>query len=133
LDADATGMPFGRNQRKPSIRAEPLAPTLARLYGRAVHGYLVERYWPGVSSDDVREACLRLTASDGPATTFRGAVVVPGDETVFFQFTAISRAEVIAACGSAGLRCDRLVAADYWEPSVPRGHEGDQLRPAMDT
>jgi hypothetical protein len=133
LDADDTGMPFERNQRKPSIRAEPLAPAFARLYGRAVHGYLVERYWPGLSADEVREACLRLTASDGPATTFRGAVVVPGDETVFFQFTAISGAEVIAACASAGLRCDRLVAADYWEPSVPRGHEGGQLRSATDT
>jgi hypothetical protein len=98
-----------------------------------VHGYLVERYWPGITADEVREACARLSASDGLATTFRGAVVVPGDETVFFQFTAISTAEVIAACASAGLRCDRLVAADYWEPSVPHGHEDGQLRPATDT
>jgi hypothetical protein len=116
LDADDKGLPFGRNQRKPSIRAEPLAPALARPYGRAVHGYLVERYWPGVSAGEVREACLRLTATDGPATTFLGAVVVPGDETVFFKFTADSGAGVIAACVSAGVRCDRLVAAEYWEP-----------------
>jgi hypothetical protein len=134
LEADDTGVPSGRNQRKPSIRAEALVPVFARLYGRAVHGYLVERYWPGVSADEVREACLRLTASGSPATTtFLGAVVVAGDETVFFQFTALSGADVIAVCASAGLRCDRLVAADYWEPSVPRSHEDGELGSASDT
>jgi hypothetical protein len=108
-------------------------PAFARLYGRAVHGYLVERYWPGVSADEVREACLRITAGEDPATTFLGAVVVAGDETVFFQFTALSGADVIAVCASAGLRCDRLVAADYWEPSVPRSHEDGELGSASDT
>jgi hypothetical protein len=98
-----------------------------------VDGYLVERYWPGVSGDEVREACQRFTAADGPATTFLGAVVVTGDETVFFQFTAISGAAVSAACASAGVRCDRLVAADYWAPSVPLSHEDGELRPAADT
>jgi hypothetical protein len=98
-----------------------------------VDGYLVERYWPGVSGDDVREACLRVTATDGPTTTFLGVVVVPGDETVFFHFTAVSGAAVSAACSSAGVRCDRLVAVDYWAPSAPLGHEGGELRPAADT
>jgi hypothetical protein len=133
LDADDTGLSFGRNQRKPSIRAEALVPVFARLYRRAVHGYLVERYWPDVSADEVQEACVRLTASDGAATTFLGAVVVAGDETVFFQFTALSGDEVIAVCASAGLRCDRLVAADYWGPSVPRGHEDREFGSAADT
>ena len=127
------GRPFGPNQRKPSIRAEPWRRRpLARTVG-AMHGYLVERYWPDVSDDDVREACLRVTATDGPTTTFLGVVVVPGDEIVFFQFAAVSGAEVIAACACAGVRCDRLVAADYWGPSVPLGHEDGELGPAADT
>ena len=133
MEADDKGLAFGRNQRKPSIRAEPLALAFSRPYGRAVQGYLVERYWPAVSAEEVREACLRLTATDGPATMFLGAVVVPGDETVFFQFTATSGAEVIAVCASAGVRCDRLVRADYWEPSVPGGHEDGELGSAADT
>ncbi len=98
-----------------------------------MHGYLVERYWPGVSDDNVREACLRVTATDGPTTTFLGVVVVPGDETVFFQFLAVSGAAVRAACASVGVRCDRLVAADYWGPSVPRRHQDGELRSAADT
>jgi hypothetical protein len=98
-----------------------------------VDGYLVERYWAGVSRAEVRDACQRFAATDGPSTTFLGAVVVPGDETVFFQFTAVSGAAVSAACASAGVRCDRLVAADFWAPSVPLSHEGGELRPAADT
>lgn len=93
----------------------------------------MERYWPGVCADEVRHACQRLTATDGPATTFLGAVVVTADETVFFQFTAISGAAVSAACASAGVRCDRLVAAGYWVPSVTLSHEDGELRPAADT
>jgi len=96
-------------------------------------GYLVERYWPGVRGDEVREACQRVTATDGPTTTFLGVIVVPGDETVFFQFAAVSEAAVSAACASAGVRCDRLVAAAYWGPSVPGGHEDGELGSAADT
>jgi len=96
-------------------------------------GYLVERYWPGVSGDDVGEACRRVTTTDGPTTTFLGVIVVPGDETVFFQFAAVSEAAVSAACASAGVRCDRLVAAAYWGPSVPGGHEDGELGSAADT
>jgi hypothetical protein len=54
-----------------------------------VDGYLVERYWAGVSGDEVRDACRRVSGTDSAATTFLGAVVVPEDETVFFQFTAV--------------------------------------------
>jgi hypothetical protein len=96
-------------------------------------GYLVERYWPGVSGDDVGEACRRVTTTDSQSTRFLGAVVVPGDETVFFHFTAVSGAAVSAACASAGVRCDRLVAAAFWAPSAPLGHEGDELGTAADT
>ena len=96
-------------------------------------GYLVERYWPDVSADKVREACQRFTATDGPTTTFLGVIVVPADETVFFEFAAVSGAAVTAACAAAGVRCDRLVAADYWGPSVPGGHEDGELPSAADT
>lgn len=115
------------------IRAEPLASEPAWPYGRSMDGYLVESYWPGVSGEEVRHACHRVAASDSPATTFLGAALVPGDETVFFQFTAVSGAAVSAACASAGVRCDRLVPADFWPPSAAFGYEGGQLRPAADT
>ncbi len=98
-----------------------------------MHGYLVERYWPGVSGDEVGDACQRLSATDGPSTTFLGAVVVPGDETVFFQFIGTSGAEVRSACASAAVRCDRLVAAGYWAPSIPLSHEHGELPSAADT
>jgi hypothetical protein len=98
-----------------------------------VEGYLAERYWAGASGAEVRDACQRVAATDSPATTFLGAVVVPGDETVFFHFTAVSGAAVSAACASVGVRCDRLVAAEFWAPSVPISHEGGELRPAADT
>ena len=96
-------------------------------------GYLVERYWPGVCGDDVGEACQRLTAADSQSTRFLGAVVVPGDETVFFHFTAESGSAVSAACASAGVRCDRLVAAAFWAPSAPLSHEDGELGTAADT
>ena len=46
----------------------------------------------------------------------------------------VSEAAVSAACAAAGVRCDRLVAADYWAASnPPGGHEDGELRSAADT
>jgi len=77
-------------------------------------GFIVERYWPGVTEADVRAVNLALRG--GPATdaTYLGCVLVPGDEVVLFQFDAASAGAVEASGARAGLRCDRVIPAVFY-------------------
>ncbi|HEY3833943.1 MAG TPA: hypothetical protein VGO03_16740 [Acidimicrobiia bacterium] len=74
--------------------------------------YLVERYWPGVEAADVRRLDERFLAA-ASNVTFIGSVLIPDDEVALFGFRARSENDVRAAAAAAGLRCDRVVVADF--------------------
>jgi hypothetical protein len=74
-------------------------------------GFLVERYWPGVTAPDVEAVCRRLTELSSPDASFVASTLIPTDEVVFFEFIAFDEAAVRDLALRADLRCDRLVAA----------------------
>jgi hypothetical protein len=96
-------------------------------------GFIVERYWPGVTQDDVRAASAALhsataalapadqATSLGPADPavnteplrYLGGILLAGDEVVLFGFEASDVALVEAAGAAAGVRCDRVVPATF--------------------
>ncbi len=76
-------------------------------------GFVVERYWPGVTPDGVRRINDRLGAAQHADVVFLGSILVPADEVVLFAFRAADAATVAALSQQAGLRCDRIVAATY--------------------
>jgi hypothetical protein len=82
-----------------------------------MRGFLVERYWPGVTAADVRAVDERLTRLGGADATFVASTLIPADEIVFFEFRAIHNAAVLDLARRAGLRCDRLVSADRRTPA----------------
>src|SRR4029453_8743551 len=62
--------------------------------------YLVERYLPGATGEDVAAAILRVEAAthelaaEGIAVRYLGATFVPADEMCFCEFEAPSQAVV---------------------------------------
>jgi len=100
------------NRGKPSIRAAHLAPIEGHTYGLHMAGFLVERYWPGVTAADVDAVCRRLTQLGGADATFVASTLIPADEVVFFEFRAVNDAAVLELARLADLRCDRLVSAE---------------------
>jgi hypothetical protein len=83
-----------------------------RTYGRHMLGFLVERYWPGVTAADVEAVGRRLTELAGADATFVASTLIPADEVVFFEFLAVDDAAVLELARRADLRCDRLVSAE---------------------
>lgn len=79
-------------------------------------GFLVERYWPGVTAADVRAVDERLTRLGGVDATFVASTLIPADEIVFFEFLAVNDAAVLELARCAGLPCDRLVSAERKTP-----------------
>jgi hypothetical protein len=88
-------------------------PDAGGLYGRAMDGYIVERYWPGVTEADVRLTAAALRAAGGTDVRYLGSILMPEDEVVLFQFDAVSAHRVAASGEQAGLRCDRVVSAVF--------------------
>jgi hypothetical protein len=85
---------------------------MTRTYGRHMLGFLIERYWPGVTSADVEAMGRRLTQSSSSDATFVASTLIPADEVVFFEFVAVDEAAVLSLARRADLRCDRLVSAE---------------------
>jgi len=77
-----------------------------------MRGFLIERYWPGVTPADVRVLDDQLVRLSGADATFVASTLMPADEVVFFEFRAVDGAAVLELAGRAGLPCDRLVAAE---------------------
>jgi hypothetical protein len=77
-----------------------------------MRGFLIERYWPGVTPADVRVVDDQLVRLSGADATFLASTLVPEDEVVFFEFRAIDGAAVLDLARRAALPCDRLVAAE---------------------
>ena len=71
--------------------------------------YLVECFWPGVTREVITAASgtrARMRACVTPRRVcagFVGSMLVPADEVVFFQFTAVSEDDVIRAAREANL------------------------------
>ena len=53
---------------------------------------------------------------EGSSLRFIGSFLVPGDEVVFFQFTAASREDVVRASREAELPFDRIAASLWLAP-----------------
>jgi hypothetical protein len=80
--------------------------------------YLVERYLPGVSDEELRGALERLVeATRGTAVRYIGSTIVVADEACFCHFEAPSATAVAEVNGRAGMTVDRIVEA---MPVVPR-------------
>jgi len=77
-----------------------------------MQGFLVERYWPGVTAADVRVVDDQLTRLSGANVTFLASTLMLADEVVFFEFRAVDDAAVRELTRRAGLPCDRLVSAE---------------------
>ena len=88
-----------------------------------MQGFLIERYWPGVTLDDVAGLNDRLDASSSPAATFLASILVTDDEVVMVEFDAVDAAAVLEVSSRAGLRCDRIVAVTRLVST--RGHQSD--------
>ena len=77
--------------------------------------FLVERYWPGVTMEDVRQAAERtVTAASvgwGPtAVRYLGSVLVENEETVFSLFDGPDVTVVAEANRAGEFRYDRICA-----------------------
>jgi len=79
-----------------------------------VNGFVVERYWPGVTGEDVIALHTALLAARRPDVYYIGAVLMPGDETILLCFGAADAAPVRDAALAAGLRPDRIAAAVFY-------------------
>ena len=82
-------------------------------------GFIVERYWPGVTEADVRQAAAAWRTVTGAQLRYLGSILMPGDEVVLFRFDAVSAQQVAASGERAGLRCDRVVPAVFVEEQGP--------------
>lgn len=89
--------------------APPYVPDIDTITEHRV--FLVERYLPGVTLDDLRASVERLEAvvpRDG-SVRHVSSTLVPGEEAVFAVFVAVSAEAVAALNHAAGLQVDRLV------------------------
>ena len=86
--------------------------------------YTAKCYWPGVTADDLRDACDRAHqqnhANEGPV--FRGLLYLPGDDTALSLFEAESAASVKQASeGKLGMPCERVIATVWVAPDFKGG------------
>jgi hypothetical protein len=81
-----------------------------------VEGFLIERYWPGVTLEDVAQLSERLGRLGSVDATFVGSLLVPADELVLFEFLAFDAQAALEVSRSAGLRCDRIVSVRRVSP-----------------
>lgn len=74
--------------------------------------FLVERYLPGVSVDELCGALQRLPdAAAGTSVRYLGSTILTEDEACLCHFEAPSAAAVAEVNGRAGINIDRIVVA----------------------
>jgi Protein of unknown function (DUF4242) len=118
------------------IPALPWRSSVAREGRTGVPTYLVERYWPGVTSELLLEALSRgrrvieQMSAEGTRVRDITSVLVPGEEVVFSVYQGPSVEAVRQLNERAGIRVSRIVEA-IWVS----GDQGDHLgvRVAQDT
>ncbi len=76
--------------------------------------YLVERYWPGVTEPELRNAVAKIglalseMARRGVPVRYLRSTLVPGEESVLCLFEGSSADDVAEANRRAGVRFDRV-------------------------
>jgi hypothetical protein len=79
--------------------------------------YLVEHYWPGITTEAFRataervRAAARAMARGGAPIRYLHSIMVPADEAAFCVFDAASMELIERLYARAGIRFDRIVAA----------------------
>lgn len=79
--------------------------------------YLVERYWPGVTAEQLREAveraCRVMEQMSGEGTPVRNisCTLIPAEEVVFSVYEGPSAAAILQLSERAGIPASRIVAA----------------------
>jgi hypothetical protein len=80
--------------------------------------YLVERYLPDDSTDEIREALVRLSTAaermtaEGTPVRYLGSTLMRDDEACFCEFEAASVEVVAEANQRAGFAFARIVTAE---------------------
>ncbi|MPY80513.1 MAG: hypothetical protein GEV04_19090 [Actinophytocola sp.] len=77
-----------------------------------IRSYLVECYWPGVTTATYAATVDRVAATALPAdrgVRFLDSLLVPVDEVVFYRFSGQSRTDVEWACTAAELPFQRIL------------------------
>jgi hypothetical protein len=75
--------------------------------------FVVERYLPGATLDDLHDLVVRVAAAtfDAP-TRYRGSIIVPGDEACLCLFDAVDVDAVRRANDAVGLPVARVSSAE---------------------
>jgi uncharacterized protein DUF4242 len=101
-----------------------------------VEVFIVERYLPGTTDRQLREAtdllsaAARDMAAGGTQIAFLGSTFVAAEEYCFCRFESGSAADVERACELAGVSYARIVAGRDLDPSAttsdPQNREGTE-------
>lgn len=85
--------------------------------------YLVECYWPGVTTGAYAETIDKLNVASAPArdrdVQFIDSMLVPADEVAFYRFNGPSTTEVAHLCTRAGLPFQRILEYITAAPTRP--------------
>jgi hypothetical protein len=80
--------------------------------------FVVERYLPGITADELRVNAERLAAvterlaAAGDEIRYLGSTFVPGEESCFCRFEAASPRAIEKACGQARFPYARILEAE---------------------
>lgn len=108
--------PSATPSRRPAVSAPALAPAASRAAEPT--SWVVEQYWPGLTSEIFRTAANRVRrtaetmARDGTPVRIRHSTLVPDDEAAFSVIDAASLEVVQALFLRAGVRFDRILTAE---------------------
>lgn len=85
--------------------------------------YLVECYWPGVTTASYAESIDRLSPAAAPANggdvQFLDSMLVPVDDGAFYRFNGPSTTEVAHICTQAALPFQRILEYVTAAPTRP--------------
>jgi hypothetical protein len=88
-----------------------------------VNKYVVERYLPGITADQLDEASGRLAAAakelaaQGVEVRYVSSTFIPEEESCFCSFESADASGVRRACEQAGLQFARIVEAHDFFPN----------------
>ena len=106
-------IPFGTAARTVENVSEPNVP----------RSYLAEWYWPGVGEETLAARLARAEAvasqlrREGRHVSFRGSILVRGDETVFCLFDGLE-ADIRAAGELSGTPFERVLESLWLDAST---------------
>jgi hypothetical protein len=92
--------------------------------------FLVERYWPGIDEQHLREVladlerAARAMTDEGSPVTHVGSILMPVDQVVFSLIEAADEAAVRTVNERAAIPMDRVATAIALRPS--QSMEGDR-------